>query len=140
MPVQPTSATRGSNPAGLILSLVLVVVVLVVGFVVLGLAGKDTGAYTLFLAGPLITTIVGALLAQRVHAVEEVAKSVQAQTDGMLTDRLNEVHAHLDDQTQTLLQPKPDAPEVKPAAGLPAQGRPASWPASAEQGSPSLRP
>jgi hypothetical protein len=64
-------------------------VALVTGFVVLAETGNDTSAYVLFVSGPLVSTLVGALLVRKVSVVKKVAEDVRKQTNGIITMRLN---------------------------------------------------
>lgn len=101
------------------------VCVLVGGFLLLVLTGHDTSTYILFVAGPLVTTVVGALIGQRVKVVEEVARTVEAQTNGQLSESLSHIHGHIDEQTTELLEASQRAVVVPPQASgagrLPAQ-------------------
>lgn len=112
------SATPVATPPLSVAALVMLgalVLVLVGGFLVLVLAGRDTSTYTLFVAGPLVTSAVGAILSGRVARVEQIAAVVRKQTDGQLTAQLATIHAHLDEQTSEILEAVPTAPA--PAAG-----------------------
>lgn len=60
------------------------VIVLVAGFVVLSATGRDTTSYTLFASGPIMTGIVGALLARRQDAIAADVATVVHQTNGAL--------------------------------------------------------
>lgn len=106
------------------------VAVLIAGFLVLVLTGNETTTYTLFVAGPLVTTIVGALIGQRVKVVEDVARAVETQTNGALSANLAHIHEHLDQQTAELLEsPGADSPSgaADPRPGLlPAQQQPSA--------------
>lgn len=79
------------------------VAVLVGGFLLLTLAGRDASAYTLFVSGPVVTSVVGVIISRRVHKVEQIATVVQAQTNGQLTAQVQGVHEHLDVQTGEIL-------------------------------------
>lgn len=80
------------------------VIVLVGGFLALVLTGRDTSTYTLFVAGPLVTSVIGAILSQRVAKVESIAQTVKRQTDGQLTAQLAGIHDHLDTQTVQIVE------------------------------------
>lgn len=117
--------------------LATLVLVLVAGFVVLTLAGRDTSTYTLFVAGPLVTSVVGAILSRRVHKVERIAQTVQAQTDGALTAQVEGLHEHLDAQTAQILDPATAQPglfgPIVPSPGRPQGAIPAPRPQSTSE-------
>lgn len=54
-----------------------VAVALVAGFVILTLDGRDTSSYVLFLASPLVTSVVGGLLVANVKQVAAAVGSVR---------------------------------------------------------------
>lgn len=97
---QPATPPLISTSSSIVL--VALVLVLVGGFVSLIITGHDTNTYTLFVAGPLVTTLVGAILSRRVKVVEAVARTVQEQTNGLLTAKVAGLHTHLTEQTAEL--------------------------------------
>jgi hypothetical protein len=118
----------------------VVVLGVVAGFVVLGALGRDTTGLAVLVAGPLVTTIVGGVLSQRVRRVEEVARTVETQTNGAMSAQFAGVHDHLDAQTTELTA------TVAGVAGQPApartgrQGIPAARSSSGEHPSPRPSP
>ena len=62
----------------------IVALVLVAGFVLLAVIGRPTDAYVLFVSGPLVTTVVGGVLARKVQAVEHVARTALSATAEMV--------------------------------------------------------
>jgi hypothetical protein len=96
-------ADRGSLAPSTLVILSGLFVVLVAGFLVLVLTEHDTATYSLFVAGPLVTSVVGAVVARRVRVVEGVARIVESQTNGLLSSNLAGLHDHLDAQTVELL-------------------------------------
>lgn len=75
--------------------------VLVAGFVTLAVLGVDTTAYVVFLSGPLLTTIVGAVLSHKVAAVKQIVGYVQEQTNGIAAAQSARLDAHLTAQDDT---------------------------------------
>jgi hypothetical protein len=114
--------------------LAALVLVLIGGFLLLVLAGRDTSTYTLFVAGPLVTSVIGTILSQRVSKVEQIAATVQKQTDGQLTAQLAGIHDHLDAQTTELLDTLPAALPVDQAGSRPASAITAARESSASSG------
>jgi hypothetical protein len=98
----PGTAPGRIGPAQLV-TVAAVVLVLVSGFVVLAALGRDTTAYALFLAGPLVTSAVGWLLSTRVQRVETLAGVAVHQTNGQMSAQFAGVHDHLDGQTGAVL-------------------------------------
>lgn len=80
---------------GSLVALVAVLLILVAGYVILASNGRDVSSYAIFLGGPIVSAIVGAVLAQRSSRVEAVVQQVKHQTNSLLT-------AHLDDITGQL--------------------------------------
>lgn len=113
----------------------VLVLALIGGFVALSIAGRDTISYALFVGGPLVTTIVGGILAQRQTAVEKVARVIEQQTNGLMSDQFAGVHDHLDAQTETVVA---TVAAVVPAA--PAPPAPARRPGSAGSSFPEQAP
>lgn len=128
---QPSQLSTGTLVVGGVLGLAIVG-----GYVALVLAGRDASAYALFVAGPAVTTVVGTILGKHVRAVEEVARTVEAQTVGIVPAAFDVVHAHLDAQTSELLaagSQKPESapdpasaavPSLRPVSALPEQRAP----------------
>jgi tetrahydromethanopterin S-methyltransferase subunit G len=73
--------------------------ILVCGFILLALTNHGTDAYVLFVTSPIVSALVGGVLAKKVAAVQQVAEVVQHQTDGLLSGRLDHVDQKLDDAT-----------------------------------------
>lgn len=135
VPASPVPALPG--PALAVLA--ALVLVLIAGFLLLVLAGRDTSTYTLFVAGPLVTSVIGTILSQRVTRVEQIAQTVQAQTDGQLTAKLEEIHSHLDAQTTEILDGVPVALPVVQAGKPSTSSIPAARSKDASSDSP-IRP
>lgn len=136
MAAEPRSGPVAGIPTPVLVLIGVLVLVLIGGFVALAIAGRDTLPYALFVGGPLVTSIVGGVLAQRVTAVERVARTVEAQTNGAMSAQFADVHDHLDQQTDTVVatvvatsapadsrQPAPPAP-ARRSAGVPEQPAP----------------
>lgn len=79
----------------LLVALVATLTILTTGYVILASNDRDTSSYAIFLGGPLVSAIVGAILAQRSARVEAVVQQVKHQTDGLLTARLDSVDRQL---------------------------------------------
>lgn len=108
-------------------SVILVAVmcgILVVGFVTLTIAGVDTTAYVIFCAGPLMTTLVGAVLSHKVAGVAATVKVVEAQTNGIATAARESLETHLDAQDRTAAIVAQDAEKRAQRPNLGAPG----WP------------
>lgn len=87
------------------------VVVLVAGFVVLTATGRDTNAYTIFASGPVMTAIVGALLAKRQDAIRADLVTVKDQTNGQLAGQFaaaSDERQAIADRTVAVVQGQPD--------------------------------
>lgn len=70
-------------------------IVLVSGFVVLAWSGRDTAGYVLFVAGPVVSTVVGVVLARKVSTIGSDVTTVKHQTNQMLTTRLDSLDSQL---------------------------------------------
>lgn len=119
-----TQPASGSEVSPLSLAGTVGLAVLVVGgLLTLIILGKDTTSYTVFLAGPLVTSVAAAVINRRVRAVEAVAQEVKSQTNGQLSNQFVSVHAHLDEQTSEIIAAGPAAgsPTLPAAGGLPSQ-------------------
>lgn len=68
-----------------ILAGTVLIVVLVAGFLVLSVRGIDTGAYALFCAGPVTTTIIGAVVTRKVSDVAVAVQAVEQQVVAPVT-------------------------------------------------------
>lgn len=80
---------------------VVVALVLVVGFVALAATNHDTSAFVVFVSGPLVSTLVGAVLVKRVAAVQTISETVETQTNSLLSNRLTHIDgALLDAKTE----------------------------------------
>lgn len=67
------------------LTLGALVLALISGFVVLSALQRDTVSYLVFVSGPAVTAIVGALLAKRTALIASDVATVKHQTDGLLS-------------------------------------------------------
>jgi len=76
-------------------------VLLVSGFVALSVIGVDTTAYVVFLSGPLMTSVVGAVLSHKVTSVQATVKAVGNQTNGIATAQRESLDVHLTAQDKT---------------------------------------
>jgi hypothetical protein len=65
-----------------------VIVALAAGFVVLSWAGSDTTAYALFVAGPLVSGVVGIVLKRRVDVVAGDVAAVKHKASDILSAQL----------------------------------------------------
>ena len=68
-------------------------VLLIGGFVVLAALGRDTAGFALFVSGPIVSTVAAAIVAARVDTVKRVADRVAVQTDGLLSQRMDQLDA-----------------------------------------------
>jgi hypothetical protein len=137
--------TQDGSPSGLPSAAAIAVaggliVVLVAGFIVLSLAGRDTGTYVLFVAGPLVTSVVGAVLARQGAATKRLAETAVEQTNGKMSAEFVDVHDHLDGQTGLLLASLVDGPPAAvPARYKNSSSAPGTMPLP-EQGAPRIGP
>ncbi len=81
----------------------------------LTLTGHDTTAYVVFVSGPLVSTAVGAILGARVKAVGATAQQAVDQTNGSLTNRLDNIAAVAVANHVALTGVMPAAPTTPPA-------------------------
>jgi hypothetical protein len=130
--VSGSQAASGSLAPSTLAILSGLFVVLVAGFLVLVLTEHDTATYSLFVAGPLVTSVVGAVVARRVRVVEDVARTVESQTNGLLSSNFAGMHDHLDAQTVELLADSEPAPSGRLTAGQQRLARAAGQPAASE--------
>jgi hypothetical protein len=79
----------------LLVALVAVLGILIAGYVILADRGRDVASYATFLGGPLVTAVVGYVLAQRTSAIQTTVQQVKHQTDGLLSARLDSVDTQL---------------------------------------------
>lgn len=77
-------------------------VVFVAGFVVLAALGHDVSTYLLFLGGPAVTAIVGAIVGQRVQQASAAASSLSRLSNDRLTRSVVAVDDHLSAQDHQL--------------------------------------
>lgn len=82
--------------------LVVVGALLVAGFVTLDALGRDTSAYVLFLSGPAVTAVVGAVLGERVKHVKTTVDATREQTKALVTEQVSGLDDHLAAQDETL--------------------------------------
>ena len=96
-PVQQSGsgATRGplSGGIGTTVVLGLLVVVLVAGFVVLELSGRDVVSYVAFASGPAVVAIVGSLLNRRQAQMASDLGEIKTQTGDVITAKFAEASA-----------------------------------------------
>ncbi len=125
---QPEASQQGPKPepiaqvAPMVLAVVVVLVLIVVGaYVALELGGADPSGFVLLVGAPVLTGIVGTLLARQVQAVERRAQIIQEQTNGALTAQLDAVHAHIDEEARTLRWVALRGAQDAPGSPLPAQ-------------------
>lgn len=76
-------------------ALVAVLGLLLAGYVLLSVNGADTAGYVILLSGPIVSTIVGAVLTHRVAVVKAVVDDVHHQTNSILTTRLDSLDTQL---------------------------------------------
>lgn len=118
---------------GLTVVLVLVLgTVLVAGYVVLAALGRDTTGYLLFLGGPAVTGIVGAVLNRRVQHVSTAVATTQAETRAVVEDGLTDLEAHLGEQDEVLSATAADAAAARRLVAGPAPVVPAARAAGRE--------
>lgn len=82
----------GSPPAAVAAA---VAVLLTAGLLTLILAGRDTSAYLLWAGGPVISGLVGLVLAARVKSVAASVAVVRHQTNSLLTSRLDRLDSEI---------------------------------------------
>jgi hypothetical protein len=87
-------------------------IVLVTGFVALSVIGVDTTAYVVFLSGPLMTSVVGAVLSHKVMGIQTTMRAVEHQTNGIATAQRASLEAHLDAQDATAKESAREATEL----------------------------
>lgn len=75
---------------------------LVAGYVVLASLGRDTTGYLLFLGGPAVTTLMGALLSRRVSVVQTTMATHTAETKALVEDSVSDLDNHLTEQDEAL--------------------------------------
>lgn len=97
---QSPSGLSGGN-AALVFGLA---VVLIAGFIVLSALGRDTTGYLLFLGGPAVTGVVGALLSRRVAVVSDQVAATQHQATAAVAAAHTALDDHLSVQDETLGQ------------------------------------
>ena len=78
----PVSAATGAS-----LALVVLMLILMTGFVLVLLAGKDVVPYVAFASGPVVASIIGALLAKRAQVIAVDLAQVKHQTNGALAQQ-----------------------------------------------------
>lgn len=82
--------------------LIAVAILLVAGYIVLALAGKDTSTYVVFIGGPAVTGIVGTIVARRVTGVQAVVAATSAETHDVVKDARDDIQQHLSEQDRAL--------------------------------------
>lgn len=92
---------------------------LTAGYVLLAGLGRDTTGYVLFLGGPAMTSIVGAVLTRRLSHVQRQVTTVQAAAAVALDEEAGAIHQHLsaqDEQLAHLTEAVVGEPPAAPAA------------------------
>jgi len=115
-PAAPTGST-GTLERPVLITMAAVGALLIAGYVVLAALGRDTTGYVLFLGGPAMTSIVGAILTKRISHVQATVTETQAKTQDVLDGETTALHQHLADQDGTL-NTISKAVEVLPAAAV----------------------
>lgn len=100
-----------STDAGLLVAVGLIGIAVIGGFVVLTALGRPTTEYAVFVAGPLVTSIVAALLSRRVGTVAQAVERVERQTNGVLASQFSDVTSHLARQDVTAAAAAQEAAE-----------------------------
>jgi hypothetical protein len=95
--------------------LVVVTTILISGFVVLSVTHTDTTLYAVFLGGPAVAGLLGALLTKRTAAVQAVLADVKEATNGLLSARFADVTHKLDDASAERQDIAAAAPAVQAA-------------------------
>ena len=81
-----------------------------VGFVVLAVRGQDTSSYVTFVSPVVAAVFLAQRLDQRTDAQDEVLAKISHQTNGVLTERIeNAVTAALEKQANGTAAPAPSA-------------------------------
>lgn len=108
---EPAGSPAGSRQldAGTVVLVGVLGVVLVAGFVVLAALGRDTTSYLLFLGGPAVSGIVGALLSRRVTAVTSTVETRAAETRALVEDSVSDLDNHLTEQDDVIERAAADA-------------------------------
>jgi hypothetical protein len=76
------------------------------GFVLLTVRGQDTGTYVTLVTPVLAAVFLAARLDQRTDAQDAVLAKISHQTNGVLTERIqNAVHAALDARARDVPEP-----------------------------------
>lgn len=124
----PAGPPAGSRPAdlGALILVGVLGVALVAGYVVLAALGRDTTGYLLFLGGPAVTGIVGAVLGRRVTAVTAAVETTTAQTRAIVEDSVSDLDNHLSEQDEALNRVALDARAARRAVAPPADAVPAA--------------
>ena len=111
---------------------------LIAGYVLLAAIGRDTTAYVLFLGGPAMTTIIGAVISRKIGHVQAQVKTVQTAAAVALDEEAGAIHQHLNAQDHQLEQLAQAVTDVVPAPPAPVAG-PAPAGDAAGPGLPSPR-
>lgn len=136
-------ASGTGGPDGLTVVLVAVLgLALIAGYVVLAALERDTTGYLLFLGGPAITGLVGAILGRRVGTVGEAVTDAAAETKAVVQQSASALSDQLADQSTTLAAAAADARTARiavagpnsalpPARSAPGRSAPVPAPVSA---------
>lgn len=125
LPDPPQGHGRTMDTATVVLVAILGTV-LVSGFVVLSALGRDTTSYLLFLGGPAVTGIVGAVLNRRVAVVADVVETAAASTKAVVEDTGADLDRHLSEQDEVLGAAARSAAAAHRAVAGPVPGLPAA--------------
>lgn len=110
-----SSGSSGTLERPIVALISMVGALLIAGYVILAAMGRDTTGYVLFLGGPAMTSIVGAVITKRISHVQATVTETQAQTQDALDGETTALHQHLADQDGQLSSIS-KAVEVLPAA------------------------
>lgn len=107
---------------------------LIAGYVILAAMGRDTTGYVLFLGGPAMTSIVGAVLTKRISHVQATVTETQAKTQDVIDGETTALHQHLADQDGTLTSISKAVETLPAIAGGPAPAGAGTTPPTAPAG------
>lgn len=109
VPTGPTTASTGNSGAPEralaaveVAAMAALGALLIAGYVLLAAFGKDTTGYVLFLGGPAMTGLVGAVLSRRVRHVQTAVTVVQQEAAVALDAEAGAIHQHLAAQDKQL--------------------------------------
>lgn len=76
---------------------------------VLAALGRDTTGYLLFLGGPAVTGLVGAMVNRRVGHVSAAVTATSAETKALVEDSVSDLDNHLTEQDEVIARAASDA-------------------------------